>query len=245
MRARKLVALGGVLSLLAFPALSQGSDIGIEPGLRLMERMAEAQGMDREYLARALWSYASSLGRYLEEQGVPVEALGRVQERFRYALTAFRGAGADQGQLVDEVALLADELAALAAEGEVNGLPAELLRELGVSASAIEALRDAAEMDGLDVAEIAMGIAGRAEGLPEQAGPPDDVGPQDDTGPPVDVGPPADAGPPDGTPAPDDAGPPADVGPPADAGPPDNVGPPGGGDDEDDEDDGPGARGRR
>jgi len=232
LRTRKLVALGVALLLLALPALSQGSEIGIEPGLRLMERMAETQGMDREYLARALWSYASSLGRYLEEQGVPVEALGRVQERFRYALTAFRDAGADQGQLGDEVALLADELAALAAEGEVNGLPAELLRELGVSALAIEALRDAAEMDGLDVAEIAMGIAGRAEGLPEQAGPP------------VDVGPPADAGPPDETPAPDNAGPPENVGPPADAGPPDDVGPPGGGDDED-EDDGPGARGRR
>ncbi|PSQ56389.1 hypothetical protein BRD18_08750 [Halobacteriales archaeon SW_7_71_33] len=125
-------------------------------------------------------------------------------------------------------------------------LPEERLTENGLNVSRVERLRrNASELGGPEIAEIARDIAGpetgREAGPPEDRGPPEgipgnvsDAGPPEGVGPPdsngSEVGPPEDAGQPDGNES--EVGPPEGVGPPdgneSEVGPPEDAGQPGG-----------------
>lgn len=85
------------------------------------------------------------------------------------------------GRYAAETAQLATEVDTAeqllnASEQETDGLPAELLKERGVNASAIGTLQERAdELNGPEVADIARSIAGNSSGAPtgpDQAGPP-------------------------------------------------------------------------
>ncbi len=98
----------------------------------------------------------------MRPQGVPADALNQIQDRFSFALGKFLSAGS-AAAFGEEVARLARELAALAAQGGVTGLPAALLERIGIAPWAIEALMvGAQELTGLEVAAIARQIARHA-----------------------------------------------------------------------------------
>lgn len=131
--------------------------------LALLPQMAGSPGTDRGTLALALNEFMNGLVAYLDTQGVPADALGQIQNRFAFALSMFLNAGASASAFGDDVARLARELAALAAQGGVQGLPGTLLKRIGIATWAVDALRHGAqEMTGIEVAAIARQIAGQA-----------------------------------------------------------------------------------
>lgn len=136
--------------------------------LALLPQMAGSPGTDRGTVALALNGFMAGLISHLEAQGVPADALDQIQDRFSFALGKFLSAGS-AAAFGEDVARLARELAALAAQGGVTGLPAALLERIGIAPWAIEALMvGAQELTGLEVAAIARQIAGRAlaSGIP-------------------------------------------------------------------------------
>jgi len=193
--------------------------------LALLPQMAGSPGTDRGTVALALNEFMAGLVAHLHAQGVPVDALERVQESLTRALNMFLNAGASASAFGEDIARLARELAVLAAQGGAEGPPAALLERIGIATWAIEALRvGAREMTGPEVAAIARQIAGQAlangrapgqgnAGAPGQAAANNPTIPQPPAGagssppvppniptPPIIGGPPVSPGPPPGVP---------------------------------------------
>ena len=199
--------------------------LAFQPVLELMQLIASAEEAGRDTVSVALTGFMERLVSFLRDQGVPAEALDQVMEKFAEAQKVFLEGGISASEFGERVAALARELQSRAEEQGVQGVPQELLQEIGLDPEAIEALRAGEELDPEEIVEIAEEIA-EETGAPEDEAPPDEGPPPEepppDEEPSPDEGPPPDeASPPEGEPPPDDAPPPDDE-PPPDEPPPDD-----------------------
>lgn len=227
-----IALVGGlVLAGVAPAVVSAEPTVPFGPVVHLMRMSAAAPDLDRNTVSTVLTGFMDGLLEYLRGQGVPEEGLARIAGGLMLALEGFRAGVVDAAAFGDDVARLAQELAELAMEGGVRGLPAALLERIGIATWAVEKLMQARELSGPEVAALAREIAGRArkpgaelaaplgsdpaDGLPSSVGSVPGRDRNEDRA----AGPPAFAGPPAGVPG----------------GPPGFAGPPGQGDDEDDE----------
>ncbi|MBC7093882.1 hypothetical protein H5T53_07790 [Candidatus Bipolaricaulota bacterium] len=232
------VALVGglVLAGVAPAVVSAEPTVPFGPVVHLMCMSAAVPDLDRNTVSTALTGFMDGLLEYLRGQGVPEEGLARIAGGLIRALEGFRAGVVDAAVFGEDVARLAQELAELAMEGGVRGLPAALLARIGIATWAVEKLMQARELTGPEVAALAREIAGRASRPgPGFAAPAGDDAPgglpsfvgsvpgrdrnEDQAG-----GPPAFAGPPVGVPG----GPPGFAGPPGQGGEEDEEGKPSG-----------------
>lgn len=206
-------------------AVVSGVEVPMSRVAQLMSALAEAPGAARDHIGTTLRSLMDETLAHLRDRGLPNEALAALEEGFARALDAFVAGDVSQDEFGDEIAALARELKEMAGEEGIAGLPVALLERIGLNPAAIEALRGAKDLTGLEIAALAQTIIGSFAPAALPAGPPEWVPAWGAPGGEVGT-----AGPPEGIPAKVPAGPPAGI--------------PGGGDDgEDDDNRGP-PRGR-
>ncbi len=208
--------------------------LAFQPLVELMQSIASAEEVGRETAATAIAGLMQRLASFLRDQGIPEDVLEQVMKGFTEARDGFLEGELSASEFGGRVAALARELRTRAEERGVQGVPQELLQEIGLDPGAIDALRSGDELAPEEIVALAEEIGGAEEEVPpDEAAPPDGEPPPDEGSPPDEAAPPEGEGPPpeDDMPPPDDAGssmdePPPDDEPLPDEPPPDDLGPP-------------------
>lgn len=185
---------GDVGTTNALDAQNETNESDVEPGAQLsaVVGVQEAE-IDGDIESRAFGHAVANASSNESKADVVADQVERNEERLaeleerKVELTEQREAGnISESKYEAEMAKIAAETATIQqttnqSANASEDLPAELLEERGVNASAIETLQDrASELSGGEVSEMAKRIAGERTG--QAGGAPDDVGERGDAG---------------------------------------------------------------